>query len=144
MYNPCRIWFRLIFVWFAGYAFSLKPHLKFIHLLVNIWLTIYKFKPPCSTSEIIVGPFKDPAIGNLPFLSPASSIMLLAELSKLADNSLGEHNFLEFSFKPSSGGNFISRFYAPITYCNGCKSQNSQVYMKLRGDSKYWFLSENQ
>jgi len=101
-----------------------------------------KFRPPCGTSEIPVHNLEESVLANLPFLSPASAIIILAELFKLGVKGLGMHNFVEFSFKPSSGGSFISRLSTPRLDCNGCMTQNSNVYKKLRGDSKYWFLSE--
>ncbi|MBI4744219.1 MAG: ThiF family adenylyltransferase [Actinobacteria bacterium] len=87
------------------------------------------FIPPCSEGMINNETQEEPIYGVLPFLSPASAIILLAELAKIGRGTpLAKDNFIQFSMK-GKANKFISSRRSPDKDCI-CKDQDLKIYPK--------------
>lgn len=97
---------------------------------------LHRFVPACGKG-VVVGEGAEPILGALPFLSPMAAILILAEMAKMAlpDYPLTP-NFLEFSFKTSSGAFLMS--HGPIREDCICRNQDLDIYLDLIKRSKYW------
>jgi hypothetical protein len=78
--------------------------------------------------------------GALPFLSPASAILILAEMGKIATPEYpGEDNWIEFSLR-SPNGVFRKDFRQQKEKCE-CTVQDIGYYPDFVLKSKFWKYS---
>ncbi|GAA4459326.1 hypothetical protein GCM10023189_32870 [Nibrella saemangeumensis] len=100
----------------------------------------HTYVPVCGQVEVPKP--KTPAqetLAILPFLSPASAIIVLAELAKLDSASYPvNENFIEYSFKRHRGF-FLSTNNGPKR-CYVCKDQSQAIYEMISSSSKYNYL----
>jgi len=81
-------------------------------------------------------------LGVLPFLSPATAVLIFAELIKLNMESVNlTKNFSEFSMKASVSADFVNSFFARRPTCPICTQQDSSLHYQLNSKSKYANLS---
>lgn len=98
----------------------------------------HRFVPPCSVSEISKDEKEEPVLGALPFLSPASAILLMAEMAKIPMEGYPVNgNFVEFSMKPRGGGMFSKGLRKPSAGCI-CNEQPLDIYPEQIKKSKFW------
>lgn len=101
----------------------------------------YEFIPQCSESEICSkGEQKETIHGVLPFLSPTSAVLILAEMAKMSmpDYPINK-NFLQFSMKSSENNIFqMQRNKNEKSYCYCLK----QKYAIFPDKSKFRIFSE--
>lgn len=94
----------------------------------------------CSAGVIKYAKTGKEIIGMLPFLSAASSLLVLADLAKLSLHNFPiDYNFLEFSFATRSG--LFVNLPNKRKPCFICETQDPGLYEKIRSDTKYWYLS---
>ncbi len=113
------------------------------HIPLSEWCILCRFSshlkdnyvPICETG--VIQQTNDSAIlGVLPFLSPAASVFLLAELIKLSNSNYPINvNFIDYSIK--SPFNHIKYFRQPNNSCT-CSKQFPNIYEKYRGFTKFW------
>jgi hypothetical protein len=121
------------------------------HIPLQEWCIMCRFEKEmhraartiCSVSEISNSNGSEPVLGSLPFLAPASAVLLISELSRLILNNLNNKNFHQFSFKPSSGGIFLSELFTPRENCSGCSFQNKSIHKNMQKNTRFWHLSAN-
>jgi hypothetical protein len=95
----------------------------------------------CSTGVIKNETTRKEIIGMLPFLSAASSLLVLTDLAKLSSNNFPiNYNFLEFSFATRCG--LFVNLPNKRKPCYICKTQDDGLYKHFRRNTKYWYLSD--
>lgn len=98
------------------------------------------FRPPCAVGEVapVVGK-SEPVLASLPFLSPASAAIALAETMKSTMRAPRDvNNFLEFSMKKiGSRGRFMRGVRVPEPAC-ACRSQPLTYYPDAVRKTRYW------
>jgi len=99
----------------------------------------HKFTPPCGEGVINLQDDKTKQIlGVLPFLSPASAVLVLAEMAKISlVNYPINKNFIDFSLSPPSGISLQMRKMRTGCICN---NQNLNSYPSQIRKSKFWSL----
>lgn len=104
----------------------------------------HKFTPSCGEVEII--PQKEqeiPQMGVLPFLSPASAVLVLAEMAKIPFTDYPiNNNFILFSFK--SAGNAFLHYQRRRELGCICIDQILEIYPDKIKRSKFWKLNSVQ
>lgn len=121
------------------------------HIPLKEWCVVCRFernsdKPKDPVFGCSTGVIKDESngkeiIGMLPFLSAASAILVLTDLSKLTTSGFPiNHNFTEFSFKSRTG--MFLNIPNGKKPCYVCETQPMTLYKKFRSETKYWWLSE--
>lgn len=115
------------------------------HIPLSEWCVLCNFSsnlkdnyvPKCETG-VIHQTNNSTILGVLPFLSPAASVLLLAELIKLSNvNYPINVNFIEYSLQSPFYHN--KYFRKPIKSCT-CSKQFSGIYKKYRDSTKFWNL----
>jgi hypothetical protein len=101
----------------------------------------HEFVPVCSEG-VIAKKNQEEILGILPFLAPASAIIVLAELTKLSckDSYPINNNFVEFSMKTSTGR--FQQFQRKAQPCYVCSDQSIDLYPQNIKETKYWYLTE--
>ena len=117
------------------------------HIPLSEWCILCRFSshlkdnyvPKCETG-VIHQTNDSISLGVLPFLSPAASVLLLAELIKLSNPNYPLNvNFIEYSIKlPFYNSKY---FQKPKKSCTACSTQFSDIYEKYRGSTKFWNLT---
>ncbi len=103
---------------------------------------LHRFTPECGKGAVVEKDGAMPILGVLPFLSPMSAILLLAEMAKMAFSPYPVNsNFVEFSFK-TSAGTFLTSIGEINEDCI-CRSQKIETYLDPIKKSKYWYLVNN-
>jgi len=98
-----------------------------------------RFTPECGKGIVAEENDAAPILGVLPFLSPMSAVLLLAEMAKMAFSPYPiSSNFVEFSFKTSTG-TFLQNTGQIKEDCI-CRSQEIDTYLELIKKTKYWYL----
>lgn len=116
------------------------------HLPLKDWCIVCRFgveqlptTPICAEGVMnSPEPSEKPALGILPFLSPASAIITLAELVKY--NIMIEtapENFIEFSMKSKGNSTFRSLQMPKKVDCPGCSTLYEDIYKAFLTKSKY-------
>ncbi|MCH8902487.1 MAG: ThiF family adenylyltransferase [Bacteroidetes bacterium] len=96
------------------------------------------FTPECGTSFIAKNS-KVETLATLPFLSPTSSVVLLAELLKLSLGKMEmDYNYIGFSLKPTGSAQFQLLPEKPKADCPYCRDKEYSNYSELNKGSKYW------
>jgi len=95
--------------------------------------------PICGNSIIEADSDKEEVrLGVLPFLSPASAVLLLSEMFKMqVTKSNPKSNFTEFSMKVSNSARFINSFRQRKIDCPVCSNQDQEEYKRYFSKSKY-------
>lgn len=97
------------------------------------------FHPKCAEGIISTEDSGKEILGTLPFLSPAGSVLVLAELGKVHLNAFPiNKNFVEFSMKPLFGNIVTQRGQKKGCICN---DQSFNLYKQFRGNSKFWSVT---
>lgn len=100
---------------------------------------LHRFVPACGKGAIAEEESEEPILGALPFLSPMAAILILAEMAKMGLSGYPlTSDFLEFSFKSSTGVFLISK--GTIREDCICRNQNLDIYLEPIKRSKYWYL----
>lgn len=102
---------------------------------------LHNFNPECGKGIVADENRMAPIFGVLPFLSPMASILLLAEMSKMAffDYPVNA-NFIDFSFM-----SLIGKILASTGQIKGeciCRRQDMGTYPEQIKKTKYWHLIE--
>ena len=104
---------------------------------------LHQFITECGKGTIIDKNNTEPTLGVLPFLSPMSSVLLLAEIAKMAftEKYPVNYNFIEFSFKTPKG-NFLASTGQINKDCI-CINQDIKSYLEPINKTRYWYLVNN-
>lgn len=101
--------------------------------------SLHKFAPKCGKGSVVEKKGEQPILGVLPFLSPMSAILVLAEMAKMASSSYPINaNFVEFSLKRSIAS-FLPSIGSIKEDCI-CKEQEIEIYPEQIKKTKYWYL----
>lgn len=93
----------------------------------------------CSESIIKVNEEGEEILGVLPFLSPTSAAMVLAELGRLTVNTNKfNKNSINLSFRTTPLNYIIKTQKSPNKNCPICPNQDPNIYPLERTKSKYW------
>ena len=93
--------------------------------------------PACGEAQVSEPKKNEEVLASLPFLSPASAILVLAELAKLGVKGYPVNdNFLEYSFKAGHNGIFLTSTKQPLP-CYVCNVQDVDLYRQLISGTKY-------
>lgn len=100
----------------------------------------HQFTPPCSKGVINLHDDKTKQVlGVLPFLSPASAVLILAEMAKIGlDDYPINKNFIDFSLSPPSGMS-IQMIESKMNCM--CNTQILNSYPDQIKRSKFWRLT---
>jgi hypothetical protein len=100
-----------------------------------------EFKPICGLGEVGTGFNDQPVLGTLPFLSPASAVLLFAEFTKIVlelSPEVEAYNFINYSLRPlMAKGQFITALRSSDPNCI-CSTQRMDIHLKFAGKSKFW------
>jgi len=116
------------------------------HIPLKEWCIVCRFGiensntvPVCAESVIEASQLeKKQPMGVLPFLSPASAVIIFAELIKLNINKMpAVKNFTEFGMRSTQHSNFRSLQMPKKEDCPVCSKQYKEVYDLYLNKSKY-------
>lgn len=103
--------------------------------------TEYQYTPVCSEGLVTNSEGKDEKLGTLPFLSAASSVLVLGEMIKLSlyknSNYPINENFIQLSLKEISSSKFMSIQRQKGDGCSICKNQMYDNYHSDYKQSKF-------
>ncbi len=97
------------------------------------------FIPRCEEG-VIRTKNQEEVLGVLPFLSPASAVIMFAEMAKLASNIKSKGNFINMSIEPPFG--HLELTYSAKNDCI-CNTQPLEIFSKFRENTKFWKLANN-